>query len=190
MSYESFIGLRYLRAKRKASFVSVITFISILGITVGVSALIIVLSVMTGFEEDLKKKILGINSHIIVTTFGGSSFYDYDEVTTKIRAVEGVTGASPFIYGQALLSAEDGVMGVVVRGVDTGTLGEVSILPQKMVDGSIEGLEKTFADTKIEGGVPGIVIGMELANVLGVRVGDEVSIVTPSVRGPAAGGSR
>ncbi|MCK4846581.1 MAG: lipoprotein-releasing ABC transporter permease subunit [Deltaproteobacteria bacterium] len=190
MGFESFIGLRYLRAKRKTSFVSVITFISILGITVGVSALIIVLAVMTGFEEDLKKKILGINSHIVVSAFGGSAIYDYNEVTAKIRTVDGVTGASPFIYGQALLSTEDGVMGVVVRGVERETLGDVSILPDKMIDGSLEALDKSFKDTKTQGGVPGIVIGAELANILGVRVGTGVNVVTPSVRSSLAGGSR
>src|SRR3989338_4940810 len=99
MSYELFIGLRYLKAKRKQTFISVITFISILGITVGVTALIIVLSVMTGFEETLKEKILGLNAHVVVTGFG-EGLGDYGRLTEEVRTVPGVIGASPFTYSQ------------------------------------------------------------------------------------------
>ena len=131
MSYELFIGLRYLKAKRKQTFISVITFISILGITVGVTALIIVLSVMNGFEENLKEKILGINANIVVTSFG-KGLKDYDRVTDEVRKVNGVTGATPFTYNQAMSSGITGVIVAEVRGVDTKPIGSVSVLPDKI----------------------------------------------------------
>ena len=122
MSYEFFIALRYLKAKRKQTFISIITFISILGVMVGVTALIVVLSVMTGFEEDLRDKILGVNAHLVVMELG-KGMKDYKEVTEKVRNLEGVVGASPFIYNQAMLSTESGVVGVVLRGLDVDTVG-------------------------------------------------------------------
>ncbi|MEE9614651.1 MAG: lipoprotein-releasing ABC transporter permease subunit [Thermodesulfobacteriota bacterium] len=179
MSYELFIGLRYLGAKRKQGFISVITFISILGITVGVTALIIVLSVMSGFEEDLKEKILGVNAHVVVMEFGGA-MSGYEEVAEGVRRVDGVVGATPFIYGQAMLSSRSGVMGSVVRGLDLETVGDVTLLPERMKEGSIEGLGASFDDTQATGELPGIVLGAELARSLGARVGGEVNVVSPS----------
>lgn len=179
MSYELFIGLRYLKAKRKQTFISVITFISILGITVGVTALIIVLSVMSGFEEELKEKILGVNAHVVVTGFGGG-IRDYGEVAEKVRAMEEVTGASPFTYSQAMLSGAGGVTGTVIRGVDTSTVGEVSFLPERIREGALEGLNVPLGRAGEDAaGAPGIVIGNELARNLGVEVGDRVNVISP-----------
>ena len=120
MQYELFIGLRYLKAKRKQAFISVITFISILGITVGVTALIIVLSVMAGFEETLREKILGINAHVVVMGFG-AGISDYQRVADEIKSVDGVTGVTPFTYSQAMLSSDGGATGAVLRGLDLKT---------------------------------------------------------------------
>jgi lipoprotein-releasing system permease protein len=181
MSYEFFIALRYLKAKRKPSFVSVISFISILGITVGVTALIIVLSVMTGFEEELKEKILGINAHIVVMEPGGA-MSGYEEVTDKVKRVDGVLGATPFIYSQAMLSARGGVVGVVVRGLDLATVGDVTVLPERMREGTLEGLKDSFKD-----GPPGIVIGSELSKNLLAGVGDEVNVISPMARAAGVG---
>ncbi len=186
MSYEWFIGLRYLRAKRRPTFISVITFISILGITVGVTALIIVLSVMTGFEEDLKEKILGINAHIVVTGAGGG-IKGYNEVASRIRGVEGVTGATPFIYRQAMLSTRRGVTGAVVRGLDVDTIGEVTVLPRRMKAGGLEGLTRSFKEASDKGELPGMVVGSELARSLGVWLGDEVNVITSLGGGAAMG---
>ena len=107
MPYQLFIGLRYLKAKRKQTFISVITFISIIGIMVGVTALIVVLSVMNGFEETLKEKILGLNAHVVVVGFG-DGIGDYDTLSETVRTIEGVKGASPFTYSQAMLSGGKG----------------------------------------------------------------------------------
>ncbi len=189
MSYEWFVGLRYLKAKKKATFVSVITIISVLGITVGVTALIIVLSVMTGFEEELKSKILGINAHVVVTELGGS-MTDYELISSKIKESKEVIGASPFIYRQAMLSAPGGVVGVIIRGLDSTSVAEVTELPARIKSGSLEDLNPSFKEAAEQGQLPGIVLGSELAKGLGVWTGDELNVVAPmSNTGGALGAS-
>lgn len=176
MSYELFIGLRYLKAKRKQTFISVITFISILGITVGVTALIVVLSVMTGFEENLREKILGINANVVVTELGGQ-MRGYREVEAKALEVPGVVGATPFTYNQAMISAEGGVIGAVIRGLDMETTGSVTVLPDKIKEGSIEGLRPSLGEGRE--GQAGIIIGRELARNIGVSLGDTINVISP-----------
>ncbi len=179
MSYELFIGLRYLKAKRKQSFISIISLISILGITVGVSALIIVLSVMSGFEEELRDKILGVNAHLVVMELGGG-MSGYDPVMKEVKGVEGVLGASPFIYNQAMLSSESGAVGAVVRGIDIDSVGEVMVLPKRIKSGDIDDLRVRFGeDYKTTGKLPGILIGKELSRNLGLSVDDELNVISP-----------
>ena len=119
MPYEFFISKRYLKAKRKQVFVSIITFISIFGIFLGVAALIIVLAVMNGFEEDLRSKILGIKSHIELTTDIMGPMRNYQKVRESIAPTEGVVATTPFIYSQAMIRNNNGVTGVIIRGLDT-----------------------------------------------------------------------
>jgi lipoprotein-releasing system permease protein len=179
MPYEFFIGFRYLKAKRKQSFISIITLISILGVTVGVAALIIVLSVMTGFEEDLRDKILGVNAHVVVMEVGGG-MRGYDSITKEVKGVDGVVGASPFIYNQAMLSSESKAVGVVVRGIDINSVGEVMVLPKKIKSGDIDGLKVQLGGNyKTAGQLPGILIGRELARNLSLSVGDELNVISP-----------
>ncbi|MBI5886338.1 MAG: lipoprotein-releasing ABC transporter permease subunit [Deltaproteobacteria bacterium] len=184
MSYELFIGLRYLKAKRKQTFISVISFISILGITVGVMALIIVLSVMNGFEENLKEKILGVNAHVVVTGFTGG-LRNYADVAEKVRHVKGVVGATPFTYNQAMISGGTGVVGAVIRGIDTASAGTVTILPDRIKSGTLAGLAVPFpegaaqTDAAADAKLPGIMIGRELARNLGLDVGDTLRVISP-----------
>ncbi|MBE9528327.1 MAG: lipoprotein-releasing ABC transporter permease subunit [Proteobacteria bacterium] len=189
MSYQLFIGLRYLKAKRKQSFISVITFISIIGIMVGVTALIVVLSVMNGFEETLKEKILGLNAHVVVVGFG-SGLGDYDTLAETVRTVDGVKGASPFTYSQAMLSGSGGSTGAVVRGVDPSTIADVTTLPERITEGTLSGIEVPFGsaanktDSKRENAgakkeLPGIVIGTELSKSTGAMVGDRLNVISP-----------
>lgn len=178
MSYELFVGLRYLRAKRKQTFISVISFISVLGITVGVTALIIVLSVMTGFEETLKDKILGVNAHVVVVGLG-RGVGDYGQITKEVRSVNGVLGASPFTYNQAMISGASGASGAVVRGLDVQSAGEVTVLPTRIKEGSIEGIKTPFGAAGAPGNIPGIVLGKELARNIGVSPGDTVNVISP-----------
>jgi lipoprotein-releasing system permease protein len=183
MSYQLFIGLRYLKAKRKQGFISVITFISVTGIMVGVTALIVVLSVMNGFEETLKEKILGLNAHVVVVGFG-SGLGDYDTLAETVRTVDGVVGASPFTYSQAMLSGSNGSTGAVVRGLDPATMADVTTLPERIIEGTLKGIEVSFGSpgankTAKKNELPGIVIGTELSKSTGAMVGDRLNVISP-----------
>src|SRR5437870_9022669 len=135
MSWELFVGLRYLRARRRV-FLSLISAISLLGVTIGVATLNIVLAVMTGFEQDLRDKILGFNPHVVVVSYSGQIERQAD-VLERVRAVDGVVAAAPFVYGQAMLTVGRNVSGVVVRGIDPGAAGAVVDVARHIEDGRL-----------------------------------------------------
>ena len=176
MSYELFIGLRYLRAKRKQTFISVNTFISIAGIFLGVAALIVVLAVMNGFETELRNKILGINSHIVLMKYTGS-MDNYEELAETVKTIDGVVASTPFIYGQAMVKHRERVTGIVVRGISPKDAHSV-INFGTMKEGAIEDLTPEIRSHSLPG-APGIAIGKELAQNLGVHLFDTVEIVLP-----------
>ena len=179
MPYELFIGLRYLKAKRKSTFVSIISFISIAGVALGVTALIVVLSVMTGFEEDLKGKILGTNAHVVVLKSGGE-IQDYQKVMKELMGFSGVTAATPFVYSQVMLSSGSNVSGVVLRGVDPKTDVQVTNLYRSIIQGKLSNLDEPIKPPVGEGpAFPGVIIGKELAKNLNLYMGDVVHIVSP-----------
>lgn len=183
MPYELFISRRYLSAKRKQVFVSVITFISIFGIFLGVAALIIVLAVMNGFEEDLRTKILGIKSHIELTTDMTGPMKNYQGVRDKIAGMEGVVASTPFIYSQAMIRNGNGVTGVIIRALDTQSAFKVINLG-KIKEGNIEYLNKIPPEISLnykKDGAPsdGIVIGKEMARNLGIFLYDPITIISP-----------
>ena len=180
MPYEFFISKRYLRAKRKQVFVSIITFISIFGIFLGVAALIIVLAVMNGFETDLRTKILGIKSHIELTADIGGSMKNYTRVQELIAGTEGVVASTPFIYTQAMIRSGNGVSGVVIRGLDTQSAFKVINLG-KIREGSIEYLNKIPQELsrKYSEQIGGIVIGKEMARNMGIFLYDTITIISP-----------
>ena len=177
MSYELFIGLRYLKAKRKQTFVSLITLISIAGVMVGVTALIVVIAVMNGFKEDLRDKILGVTSHVVISRFDGN-ISKYQEVRAKVGEVSGVNAATPFIYTQVMISSRKAISGAVLRGIEPKTASKVINLPKNMRAGSLEELE---AENKPEGmrSTPGIILGNELARNIGALRGDPVTVISP-----------
>jgi len=174
MNYEWFIGLRYLKAKRKQTFVSIITVISIAGVTVGVMTLIIVLAVMNGFEKTLKQKILGTQAHLVVLKAGQDGIDHYEEVTPKIEEVSGVVSASPFIFSQVMLSTDSGVSGVVLKGIDPNGVGKVTELATYVKAGRLEDLQRPP-----EGNLPGILLGVELAKNLSISVGEPLQVISP-----------
>ncbi len=183
MPYEFFISKRYLSAKRKQIFVSIITFISIFGIFLGVAALIIVLAVMNGFEEDFRTKMLGIKSHIELTTDMTGPMKDYQKVRERIADIEGVVATTPFIYSQAMIRNGNGVTGVVIRALDTKSAFKVINLG-KIKEGSIEYLNKIPPELPLnyrkESLQPeGIVIGKEMARNLGIYLHDTITIISP-----------
>ncbi len=169
--YELLISLRYLRAKRKQTFVSLITIISVLGVILGVMALIIVLSVMSGFQKSLRDKILGINSHVIVLNYQGS-FGNYQEQLAKIKEVDGVKDAAPFVITQVLVSSKDRSIGLVLRGISPSMQKDVTDVSKFIKDGSLESLDE-------KGKTPHILIGKELAVNLGVITGDKIMVILP-----------
>jgi lipoprotein-releasing system permease protein len=177
MSYELFIGLRYLKAKRKQTFVSLITLISIAGVMVGVTALIVVIAVMNGFKEDLRDKILGVTSHVVISRFDGN-ISKYQEVRAKVEEVSGVKAATPFIYTQVMISSRKAISGAVLRGIEPKTASKVINLPKNMRAGSLEELE---AENKPEGmrATPGIILGNELARNIGASRGEPVTVISP-----------
>ncbi|GFE62554.1 lipoprotein-releasing ABC transporter permease subunit [Geobacter sp. AOG2] len=176
MPFELFIGLRYLKAKRKSTFISIITFISTAGVTLGVMALIVVLAVMTGFEEDLKEKILGTNAHVVVIHNGGP-MEDYHQVMAKLKGFKGVKAATPFIYNQVMLSSGKNVSGVVLRGIDVKSDRLVTKLSKSIIEGSIDKLDPVMG--KGSDAKPGLVVGKELAKNLNLFVGDTINVVSP-----------
>ncbi len=170
---EYFIGLKYLLAKRKQTFISIITAISVSGVAVGVMALIIVLAVMSGFEKELKDRILGATAHIHVTSLEGS-ISDPFVLAQRVETMDGVIAASPYIFSQVMITSGTGSTGAILRGVDVATIGKVTRLPQDIRKGRIEDL-----DTKTANGLHGVVLGKELAANLGVSPGDLVEILVP-----------
>lgn len=181
MSFELFISLRYLRAKRKQVFVSIITFLSIAGIFLGVAALIIVLAVMNGFENDLRNKILGINSHIVLMKYNGT-MNDHQKVMNEIADVDGVVASTPFIYSQAMLKNGGHTSGVILRGMSVDNAFKVINLG-KMQEGNIHNLSEKHRSTlnlsKDTSMLPGIVVGKELAKNMGLFLFETVNIISP-----------
>jgi len=182
MRYEYFIGLRYLRAKRRQTFVSIITAIAVAGVTVGVAALIIVLSGMVGVQEYMRDKILGFNAHITVVSTDEDGITDPDEVVAKVLTVPHVLGASPYIQGQLMLRGRAGSAGILVRGIDPKTAGTVMALEgdSTIINGAIAELDPSNQPNLTVGSnLPALAIGQPLSQELGAFYGDEVTLIVP-----------
>lgn len=178
-SYEIFVGLRYLRAKRRNRTISLNTVVSIAGITLGVAALIGTLGIMTGFKEDLQAKILGTTSHIVVQDRTRDGMTDYDAVAAKIERMPHVVAATPFIYRQVLLTSRSAVQGIVVRGIDPKREIRVTEVGKNITAGRLEELDPASVAPPAPASQPGMALGRELALRLGVTVGDSVNVVSP-----------
>ncbi len=174
MSFELYIGRRYLRAKQKQAFVSLITILSIAGVTVGVMALIVVIAVMTGFDADLKARILGGQSQVMLMRHGGG-VKDYRMVLAKVEKTKGVEAATPFIVTQAMLRSKSGAAGVVIRGIDPATAGRVMKTLEQV---TLPDLSLKEANQQALPREPGIVLGKELARNLGVIEGDRIYLIS------------
>ena len=177
MPYELFVGLRYLKARRGQRFLSLITWISIGGVAVGVMALLVVLAVMSGFERDLRAKILGVNAHVWVLKFGERGLDDPDRVLREVRATPGVAGAVPFTFHQVMLSASRTSVGAVLRGLDLAGAATVLDLPRAIKETDPRSLRREGDALRLA--PDGILLGRVLAANLGVRVGDVVTVVSP-----------
>lgn len=197
--FERMIALRYLRARRRETFISVIAGFSFLGIMLGVATLIVVMAVMNGFRAELLDKILGINGHLVLQAVDGE-FTDYADVKLRVSGHEGVEIVVPFVEGQALASGLNASNGVVVRGVTHEDLMALPALSQSIRSGTFDGFGEPSATTvaepgprdeldalfgvgqgaeAVEGSADTVIIGSRLAATLGVSVGDSVTIVSP-----------
>ncbi len=170
--YHFFIALRYFRSKKRHRGISLNTFISVAGVVLGVMALIIVLSVMGGFHEDLQGKILGVNAHIAVLNYKGR-IEGNELLRQKINRIQGVKHSSPFVYGQVMLGFADRAYGVVVRGIEPDIEADTTEIVKYIKEGSINSLKDRKND------IPGIIVGRELARNLGLFVGDEINMISP-----------
>ncbi|MEQ1652299.1 MAG: lipoprotein-releasing ABC transporter permease subunit [Hyphomicrobium sp.] len=166
--FEWMLAGRYLRARRKEGFISVIAGFSFLGIMLGVATLIIVMAVMNGFRKDLFSKIMGLNGHVIIHKIG-EPFEDYAEMAAKLGKVKGVVSALPLIEGQVMVSSNVQALGGLVRGIDEAGIKSLTLVSNNIKYGTIEGFD----------GQTGIAIGARLAQSLRVGLGDTVTLVSP-----------
>lgn len=177
LSKEIFIGLRYTRARRKNHFVSFIAFISMAGVALGVFSLIVVLSVMNGFGNELRNRTLSMTSHATVTGFSGT-VSEWQSVSEQAKQQPGVVATAPYIQKEVMLTNGKRVSGSLARGVEPTLEKEVSSIAESMVSGRLSDLKA---------GEFGIVLGSELANSLGVYEGDRITLITPQAMVTALG---
>jgi lipoprotein-releasing system permease protein len=176
MPFELRIALRYLSARRKQAFISVISGVSVLGVTVGVMALMISLGLMTGLQTEIRSRILGATAHISIFKSGREGIEGYREVVGRVRELPHVQGSAPAVYGKALLSGATSAQPATIKGVFPALERTVTELPEQIETGRLEELEST------ETSLPPILLGRDLANTLGVAVGDVVTLTSPNGR--------
>jgi lipoprotein-releasing system permease protein len=177
LPFELYVGLRYTRAKRRNHFISFISLISMLGIALGVMALIVVLSVMNGFEKELRERILGMVSHVTVTSLSGP-LKEWRDLQGQVRTESEVSGAAPFVEAEAMLSNRSSVSGTIIRGIIPELEKQVSEIHNHMIDGQLKDLVA---------GEFGIVLGSGLANTLDVVTGDRITMITPQANSSPLG---
>ncbi|KPA15929.1 cell division protein FtsX [Candidatus Magnetomorum sp. HK-1] len=178
MSFESYIGFRYLKAKRKQRFVSASTLISIMGVTVGVMALIIVISVMTGFEDELKQRILSVASHIQITQNKGA-FETHARILEQLQSLESIQTAHPYVQSQVILKSIAAVSGASIYGLDFTLPHQRKEVEKMLVQGDIDDLFPSVDPDNNTYVPPGMIIGQELAKSLTVQPGDNVYVISP-----------
>lgn len=174
MSLEKTIAFRYMRAKRQKNFISLITIISILGVGLGVAALIVVLAVLAGFESNLKEKFLGITAHVVIANIN-SGIRDWPEVVEKIKTVPGVKSAEPFVYGQVLATGPGGPSGLMIKGIDPelaardGQLSKVGLTPRAL----------DLLRDPVDLAEPPIILGRDVSSQLHVYLYDQLKVISP-----------
>jgi lipoprotein-releasing system permease protein len=173
MRFEIFVALRYLKAKRRQSVISVVTVISILGVMAGVCALVVALAINNGFREELEKSLLGATANVNLLRSKNDGIKDYEALTARLASLPHVAACAPALYGEVLGSFHSRAQGVVLKGVDPQREIHVGDLLTRLREGTLEGLSQTFADADP------IILGKELAKSLGAYVGDTILITSP-----------
>ena len=177
MPFELRIALRYLTARRKQAFISVISSISVLGVVVGVMALMVALGLMTGLQGEIRSKILGATAHISIFRSGNEPFENYRGVVERVRTLPHVLGAAPAVYGKALMTSAGGSSVATIKGVVPAEEATVTDIASQIEEGQLGSLARPD-----DGGLPAVLLGRDLAASLGVGVGDVVSVISPSGR--------
>jgi lipoprotein-releasing system permease protein len=177
MPYELRIALRYLTARRKQAFISVISAISMLGVVVGVMALMIALGLMTGLQKEIRQRILGATAHLSIFKAGRDSMEEFEDVAARVRKLPHVEGASPAVYGKALISSSTSSALATVKGVRPETEKTVTELGRQVHEGKLDDLVPAA-----EGQLPVVLLGQDLANGLAVGAGDVVTVTSPQGR--------
>jgi len=173
--YELFIARRYLRGREKNSFINLITYISISGVAIGVAALIIVLSVMNGFESEVRERIIGADTHIRLRTYHDSGIEDYKDVISKIQDLPHITGLSPYILDKGMIKHGNYSKGIMVRGADSATIDQVSDLRKNIIRGELNlGLVPTGEGNSL----PGIIVGKYIFDDMNMDIGSKVFILS------------
>jgi lipoprotein-releasing system permease protein len=173
MSFEFFMALRYLRAKRRQAAISIITVISVIGVTAGVCALVISLAVNNGFREELESRLLGATTDINLVRKESDGIKNFDQLANRLAHVPHVVADAPSLYEEALVSSNSRAQGVLLKGVEPEREVKVGTLLRHLREGSLEGLSKTFPNADP------IIVGKEMATALGVYVGDTVLVTSP-----------
>ena len=175
MSYELFVAARYLKSKRKTGFISLISYISIAGVTIGVAALIIVLSVMNGFESEVRSRFIGVDAHVKVRTFHDKGVTGYQKLMQQIKDTPHVVAMTPYVHKKGLVRSKSETTGLIIRGIDPETVNDVTDLKNSINYGELNvGMTKTDDGRTL----PGIVLGFNLADRLVVTLGDKVILAS------------
>ena len=174
--YETMIGLRYVRARRRNHFISFISMSSMIGVALGVAALIIVISVMNGFEKELKDRILGMASHAVIEDSNGLK--NWNTIIEEIKNYSDIEGAAPYVHAEGMLTKDKIVNGAIIRGILPDEETKVAVVAEKIIKGSL---------TELESGKFNIVLGSELVRKLGLQIGDKVTLVAPQANLTPAG---
>jgi len=198
LNYELFIAQRYLRSKRRTGFISLITYISAGGVMIGVAALVIVLSVMNGFESEVRERIIGADAHIKVTEFHEAPLSDWKSLADSIRHIAHITGLSPYVQGKGMVRRGQSIEGAMIKGIDPKSVGAVSDLPKTIVAGSLDILPENDSTRRAllndpffnrkpippadpsRPALPGVILGRQLSFRLGASVGDSVVVISPT----------
>ena len=167
---------------KKQGFLSLISFISVAGIALGVTALIVVISVMNGFHEDIRDKIIGTNAHVVAASYSKDGIKDYSKKISEIEKIQYVVDAAPYFMGQVMLKYGDKVEGIVLWGIEPVSMSKVNKLAENMIKGEVDSIMKGLKD-----GRRGIIIGKELSKALNVDVNDELVLISPVFRQTPAG---
>jgi lipoprotein-releasing system permease protein len=188
LSFSKKIALRYLWSKRSEAFISIISIVSVVGVAIGVMVLSIVMAVMTGFEHELRDKIVGTDSHIVVTNSTGGRIDDWTALSDRIARVEGIASVAPYTFNQVLMRSSSRSVGVLVRGIEKGSASATQVSSYIPANQSLETLfdpepivVTDSAGEERDVTIPGILIGRSLARSLGVFVGTPISVLSPQL---------